>query len=48
MLRIASYIAYILYAGVKFLIRREISAFRRVSMRNGAEACDTRFRHESW
>ena len=28
-------------AGLKFLIRHGISAFRHVSVRNGAEVCDT-------
>ena len=36
MITIACYIVYIVCTGVKFLIRHEISAFRHVSMRNGA------------
>ena len=50
MIMIACYIVYYMCAGsgVNFLIRREISAFRHVSVGNEAEACDMHFRHESW
>ena len=48
MIMIACYIVYIVCTDVKFLFKPEILAFRRASVKNGAEACDTRFRHKSW
>ena len=42
---IACYIEYIVCAGIKYLIKREISAS---GVSHTLQACHTRFRRESW